>query len=165
MTGIIYMKMDHIFYNHSLEKYREIVERHTNLKINKPTRQFDYVFARSCYYYLCRTFGEMSFAKISKSVKKNHATVMHGLKELPYIIRHDPIKNKLYTRIVNEAKKIHIENKTGKSIERLVNDHNFYLLENDNLKNKLQFIERKYKKLLDENQEMKRVIYMMCDTD
>ena len=62
-------------------------------------------------------------------------------------------------------KKIHIENKTGKTIERLVNDHNFYLLENHNLKNKLQFIERKYKKLLDENQEMKRVIYMMCDTD
>ena len=78
-----------MFYKNKSDLYRSIVEKHTKIKLSKPTRQFDYVFARSCYYYLCRSFGEMSFAKISATVEKNHATVMHSLKELPYIIKHD----------------------------------------------------------------------------
>jgi len=47
MTGTKNIKMDHIFYNKKVEKYREVVERHTGVKINKVTRQFDYVFART----------------------------------------------------------------------------------------------------------------------
>ena len=157
--------MDHIYYNTKVEKYREIVEKHTNLKIDKLTREFDYVFARACYYYLCRKFGEMSFAKIGKSVNKIHATVMHSLRELPYIIKHDIVRNNLYNKIVKEAKKNHIETENGKSIEKLVSDHNFYLLQCEHLKTRLEQLDRKYQKIFKENQEMKRVIYIMADTD
>jgi len=157
--------MDHIFYNRKIEKYKEIVERHTQLKIDKLTRQYDYIFARACYYYLCRKFGEMSFAKIGESVNKNHATVMHSIRELPYIIKHDLVKSKLYNKIIKEAERDYVENKNGKSIEKLVTDHNFYLMQCEHLKSRLEILEKKYKKILDENEEMKRVIYIMADTD
>ena len=40
-----------------------------------------------------------------------------------------------------------------------------YLLENGNLKNYIKRLESKLKKLKDKNKEMKRVIYIMADTD
>ncbi len=165
MTGTKNIKMDHIFYNKQAEKYKEIVERHTNLEINKTTRQFDYVFARSCYYYLCRKFGQMSFAKISETVKKNHATVMHSLKELPYIIKHDSVKSNIYNKIIKEAEKDHIETRNGKTIEQLVTDHNFYLMQCENLKKKLERLNKRYHKIYQENLEMDRIITIMADTD
>ena len=100
MTGTIQIQMAHIFYKSKSDLYKSIVEKHTKLKLSKATRQFDYVFARGCYYYLCRTFGEMSFGKISKTVGKNHATVMHSLKELPYIIKHDKSRNVIFQKII-----------------------------------------------------------------
>jgi hypothetical protein len=157
--------MDHIFYNRKAESYKEIVEKHTRLKINNPTRKIDYVFARGCYYYLCRTFGQMSYAKISETVNKNHATVMHSLKELPYIIKHDNVRKKVYDKIVGEVQKNYFETKTGKTLEQLVVEHNFYLMKCESYKNRLENLENKYRKLLSDNKEMKRVIYIMADTD
>lgn len=157
--------MDHIFYNPKAETFKEIVERQTQLKIDNPTRKLEYVFARGCYYYLCRTYGHMSYAKIAETLNKNHATVMHSLNELPYIIKHDSVRKKTYDKIVGYVQKKHFETKTGKTIEQLVIEHNFYLIKCDSLKKRLQNLERKYKKLYTENKEMKRVIYIMADTD
>tara|TARA_R110000822_G_scaffold298978_1_gene421871 strand:+ start:95 stop:568 length:474 start_codon:yes stop_codon:yes gene_type:complete len=157
--------MAHIFYKSKSDLYKSIVEKHTKLKLSKATRQFDYVFARGCYYYLCRTFGEMSFGKISKTVGKNHATVMHSLKELPYIIKHDKSRNVIFQKIVSEVKEDYFIPKTKKTIDQLVLNHNYYLLENGNLKNHIKRLESKLKKLKDKNKEMKRVIYIMADVD
>ena len=154
-----------MFYKNKSDLYRSIVEKHTKIKLSKPTRQFDYVFARSCYYYLCRSFGEMSFAKISATVEKNHATVMHSLKELPYIIKHDKIRNVIFQKIVSEVKEDYFIPKTKKTLDQLVLNHNYYLLENGNLKNHIKRLESKLKKLKDKNKEMKRVIYIMADVD
>ena len=118
--------MAHIFYKSKSDLYKSIVEKHTKLKLSKATRQFDYVFARGCYYYLCRTFGEMSFGKISKTVGKNHATVMHSLKELPYIIKHDKSRNVIFQKIVSEVKEDYFIPKTKKTIDELVLNHNYY---------------------------------------
>ena len=152
-------------YKNKSDLYRAIVEKHTNLKLSTPTRQFNYVFARSCYYYLCRKFGEMSFAKISATLNKNHATVMHGLKELPYIVKHDSVCNSIFQKIVSEVKKDYFVPKTKKTLDQLVTNHNYYLLENGNLKNDIKRLESKIKKLTNKNKEMKRIIYVMADTD
>ena len=154
-----------MYYKNKSDLYRAIVEKHTNLKLSTPTRQFNYVFARSCYYYLCRKFGLMSFAKISATVNKNHATVMHSLKELPYIIKHDKSRNIIFQKIVSEVKEDYFIPKTKKTIDQLVLNHNYYLLENGNLKNYIERLESKLKKLKDKNKEMKRVIYIMADVD
>ena len=165
ITGINLQKMDHMYYKTKSDLYKSIVEKHTNLELSTPTRQFNYVFARSCYYYLCRSFGEMSFAKISKTVQKNHATVMHSLKELPYIIKHDKSRNIIFQKIVSEVKEDYFIPKTKKTIDQLVLNHNYYLLENGNLKNYIERLESKVKRLKDKNKEMKRIIYVMADSD
>ena len=157
--------MDRMYYKTKADLYKSIVEKHTKLKICKATRQFDFVFARSCYYYLCRNFGEMSFGKISATLNKNHATVMHALKELPYIVKHDKRCNSIFQKIVSEVKKDYFVPKTKKTIEQLVSNHNYYLLENGNLKNYVKRLEKKIKSLKVKNKEMKRVIYIMADVD
>jgi len=165
MNGTKHMKMVPIYYKNKSDLYKSIVEKHTELKLDKITRQFDYVFARGCYYYLCRNFGKMSFGKISKTVKKNHATVMHSLKELPYIIKHDKSRNVIFQKIVSEVKEDYFIPKTKKTIDQLVLNHNYYLLENSNLKNNIKRLESKVKRLKDNNNEMKRIIYIMADVD
>ena len=165
MTGTISTQMDHTFYNKKLRYFKEIVEKILELKIDNKTRKFEYVFARSCYYYLCRSFGEMRFAKISATVEKNHATVMHSLKELPYIIKHDKIRNVIFQKIVSEVKEDYFIPKTKKTLDQLVLNHNYFLLENGNLQNYIKRLESKVKRLKNKNKEMKRIIYIMADTD
>jgi len=165
ITGINLQKMDRMYYKTKSDLYKSIVEKHTNLELSTPTRQFNYVFARSCYYYLCRKFGLMSFAKISATVNKNHATVMHSLKELPYIIKHDRVCNSIFQKIVSEVRKDYFIPKTKKTLDQLVTNHNYYLLENGNLKNIVKKLESKVKRLTNKNKEMKRIIYVMADTD
>lgn len=157
--------MDHIYCNNNSKNFKELVEKHADLKISKDTRKFEYVFARSCYYYLCRTFSKMSYHKISATVNKNHATVMHGLKELPYIIKHDKKCNSLFQKIMSEVKEDYFVPKTQKTIVELVNYHNYYLLENGNLKNYVKKLEKKIERLKQQNNEMKRIIYIMADND
>ena len=55
--------------------------------------------------------------------------------------------------------------KTKKTLDQLVNNHNYYLLENGNLKNYIERLESKLKKLKVKNKEMKRIIYVMANTD
>ena len=55
--------------------------------------------------------------------------------------------------------------KTKKTIDQLVLNHNYYLLENSNLKNNIKRLESKVKRLKDNNNEMKRIIYIMADVD
>ena len=157
--------MDHIYYNKQTEKFKEIVEQTLDVNILDNTRKFENVFARSCYYYLCRNYTDLSYQKISKTVKKNHATVMHGLKELPYIIKHDSRCNKLFNKIVNQIDKRYFENKHKKTVEQLVKDYNYYMLKNNSMQNYIDKLEAKNKKLISENKEMKRVIYIMADVD
>lgn len=154
-----------MYYNKKLQYFKEVVEKVFNIKIDDPTRKFDYVFARSCYYYLCRTYTSLSLQKISKTLNKNHATVMHGLKELPYIIKHDKRCNKIFTKIVNEVDIKHNEAMANKSLDRLVLDHNYYMLKNGELENYVIKLEKKIKKISKANSEMKRIIYIMADND
>ncbi len=39
-----------------LEYFKDIVEKHTELKLKNTNRKFEYIFARACYYYLSRKY-------------------------------------------------------------------------------------------------------------
>ncbi len=133
-----------------MKKIKKIVNKHFNLKINKKTRQFEYVFARACYYKLCRDIAGLSFAKIGESVGKGHATVLHALKELPYMVRHNNINLKKYNSLMSKFD-IKMEEQTHLSVDQIVRDYNFLLLENDSLKLKIS--------------ELEEVIYRLADLD
>tara|TARA_R110002020_G_scaffold141390_1_gene313065 strand:+ start:76 stop:528 length:453 start_codon:yes stop_codon:yes gene_type:complete len=148
-----------------LEYYKDIVEKHTELKLKNPTRKFEYIFARACYYYLCRKYTKCSYQQISKTLNKNHATVIHSLKELPYILKHHKHLQTMFNQILKEADKDYIFESTKMSIDDLVKEYNFLLLKNGELQNKLVNQDKKLKLVRSENKEMKRIIYIMADTD
>ena len=65
-----------------MKSIRNIVEKHFGIDISNKTRKFEYVFARACYYKICRDFGGYQYNKIAKTLNKNHATVLHALKQI-----------------------------------------------------------------------------------
>jgi len=63
-----------------LEKIKEIVENNTKIKLRKKTRKREVVYSRAIYYKLATQHTRESLSSIGASVKKNHATVINGLK-------------------------------------------------------------------------------------
>ena len=72
---------------HNLIKKR--INDFFDIDINKPTRIEKYVEARMIYYWLCYYFTNMNLSRIAKTVKKNHATVLHGIKNFPIFMETD----------------------------------------------------------------------------
>lgn len=134
-----------------MEKYRKIVEQHFSLDISKNTRQFRYVFARACYFYLCRKYTTYSLHEIGKSLGKNHATVMNALKKLEGMIFCRPINTTMYNSLMRKFNPNMEDSKPKITLTELVRDYNCLLLENDQLKNKIQ--------------ELTELIYKLADLD
>ncbi len=71
----------------------------------------------------------------------------------------------MFNQILKEADKDYIFESTKMSIDDLVKEYNFLLLKNGELQNKLVNQDKKLKLVRSENKEMKRIIYIMADTD
>ena len=112
--------------------FRKTVEGEFNLNIDLKSRRFDYVVARSCYYYLCRNLLKMSYYEIGKSVNKGHATAIHALKEFDNILADDKFKSGIYNekfaRILLFAKNSISKKETNLTVDQLVKNYNYYLV-------------------------------------
>ena len=64
------------------ETIKEIVENYFELSISRNTRKRQYVEARAIYFKLCREFTQLSLEQIGKSVNRDHASVLHGVKSI-----------------------------------------------------------------------------------
>ena len=120
-----------------MKKYLTAVNKHFALDIREKTRKYEFVVARACYYKLCRELGGFTYNRIAKSIGKTHATVLYALSELPHIIKHDPnvgLKcQKLFNKYDFLNKKEH-----KKTLNQLLVEYNIMLLENDQLKLKIE---------------------------
>lgn len=58
------------------------------IDIEKPTRKREVVEARYMYYQVCRNW-KMSLSEIGKSVDRDHATILHGLKRFEILCEID----------------------------------------------------------------------------
>ena len=146
-------------------KFQKLVEQHFDLEINKKSRVFKYVFARACYYELCQKYTKNSLAKISSSVNKTHATVINALKELPYMLKSNILFSDQYTKLQLKAEKLIVITKKKMDLNTLVNNYNILLINNDLLKKTVKNLRKRNKKLFINSKEMKRIIYIMADTD
>ena len=63
-----------------LEKIKEAVEIQIDEQLNNKTRKREMVYARAVYFKLCKQHTRASLSRIGKSVEKDHATVLHGIK-------------------------------------------------------------------------------------
>lgn len=69
-----------------LEEIKEVVEQETNEQLDIRNRKREVVYARAVYFKLCKEHTRNSLARIGRSVGKDHATVLHGIKVFDYQI-------------------------------------------------------------------------------
>lgn len=81
------------------EIIRNIVEEYYNLNLSTQTRKAEYVEARGMYYKILRDNTRLPLSKIGKELGKDHATVLHSLRNMIDWIKHDSQVRKDYDTI------------------------------------------------------------------
>ena len=128
--------------NRKLDIIKSVCEETFDIDLTKRTRKREYVAKRCIYFKIARSTSGASFESIGKSVGRNHATVMHSLKEFEYIIKNDPFYHALYIKVRLKCGVI-IKNKFEKQIDK----QEYYLHQNINLKAELKEIVSKWDKI------------------
>ena len=99
-------EMEQLLYKMTIEEVKGIVENYYNFNLSVRSRKREIVFARFIFYKLAYDFCKIrTLSKVGKSVKKDHATVIYGLKEFDNIMPYDKDFEKDYLnlkRICNE---------------------------------------------------------------
>lgn len=74
----------------NLEKIKQFVDRYYGISIDKNTRKDEYIRARTMYYFLSREYTSKGLSDIGCILDKDHATVLHNLKNNHvFYIKHD----------------------------------------------------------------------------
>jgi len=128
----------------NLERYKNLVEDFYGIDLTLKNRQTIYVQARAIYYFLCKEFTGFTIVKIAESLGKNHATVLHSLKEIPYMRKFDAKFNKNFYELYEIAKDLNQEKINELTIEELVLQFNKLQLDYQILKTRLS----KYEQLI-----------------
>jgi hypothetical protein len=72
----------------TLQGIKGMVSRKLQIGIGSPIRQRNYVYGRAIYYKLAKEFTHHTFKDIGQVVKKDHASVIHGMKVFEVIERY-----------------------------------------------------------------------------
>ena len=92
------------------------VQNTFNTFIDVRSRKREVVYMRAIYYKLCKEFTFESLVKIGKTINKDHATVIHGLKVFDNVI--NPTWEKGYYNKYLKLKE-HIENKLHLQVKKV----------------------------------------------
>ena len=65
------------------------------------TRRREYVDARRIAYYILRNVHGFSFQSIAKEFDKNHASVIHGIKDFDFLLKPDKSLHEIYNKSCN----------------------------------------------------------------
>ena len=89
----------------SIDNIKKIIQEESGLKdILKDTRKRNYVDARRIFYHILRNYHYLSLDKIGKiSRNRNHATVLHGLRNVEFLMKVDPSISNLFNRVSNRV--------------------------------------------------------------
>ncbi len=130
-----------------------------NLKEYTKKRKRVYVFGRAILYDILRKHFNMTLSDIAKVFNKNHATVLHSLKQLPFLLKFDQnlafsYNNIMYDWLGNVDNSVDVSDKELKTrIKYLINQNKMLNLEVDELNIKLSNYTGKYHKYLELSQE------------
>ena len=95
---------------------KQIVESYFEISISRNTRKRQYVEARAIYFKLCRIFTQLSLEQIGKSVNRDHASVLHGVRSINTWVQVDKrmnnnmriLKNKIINYQVEKDKTVEL---------------------------------------------------------
>lgn len=94
------------------EQIKEIVEFKFSANLNEKSRSRYLVYTRAVYFKLCRKYTHLTLSAIGKTVGKDHATVLHGIRLYDeQVTRYSPFHKKVYKSIAKKISgKIDMEN-------------------------------------------------------
>ena len=72
------------------EKIKNLVQQVYKIDITRNRRTINYVQARAIYYKLCLDYSPMNLSAIARTMGKNHATLLHSLKQFDVYLRFIP---------------------------------------------------------------------------
>ena len=119
---------------------KRIVDDYYKIDISRVTRRSLYVEARFMYFKLCMEFADKkTLASIGDSIKKDHATVLHGIKSINGHMSYDKDINKKYQDLYNLCSKdAGIKHYAGSMYHSMVNQIRILGEENRDLKQKIK---------------------------
>ena len=129
-----------------VELIKNLVESEFNLQLKRKTRKRDYVEARAIYYMLLREKGRMTVASISSTLDKNHATVLHSIKNLNNWMLYDTNLKSIYDSLEKKVNELILKHpEEFGAVER---EEEFYVLAYNNLEAKHRMLRGRYAFLL-----------------
>jgi len=150
--------------NHNQQTINNIIfiineELGIDLMESSKNRKRIYVFGRALLYTILRKHLKMTLCDISKVFNNNHATVLHSLKQLPFLLKFDTTlatnyNNVMYTWLGNVNNSVNISDQELKTrIKYLINENKMLNLRVNDLNLKLSHYTGKYHKYLELSQE------------
>lgn len=125
---------------HDLIKKR--INEFLDIDIDNQTRKSEYVEARMIYYWLCFYFTNMNLSNIAKTLKKNHATVIHAIRNFPNFMETDKKFKEKFLAIYETIKEDVQKNTKQMSLQELTFRYNQLLLENQKLKQRIKNLQK-----------------------
>lgn len=124
---------------------KKIVDEYYDIDISKKTRRGVYPEARFMYFRLCQDFcQDRTLSSIARSLNKNHATVLHGIKT---IINWSVIDKRIASKYDDLYKKCELKfkvlpNPNSSTFHSFLTEIRMLREENKNLKTKIEKYER-----------------------
>ena len=116
-----------------MERYKNIIERFYNIKLDDKSRFRKFIYARAMYYYICSKHTTYNISEIGRSLNKNHATVLHSIDQFPYMLKFDKKLNEDFFYICELC---NFNNKPKIDLEELLHKYNALVIQYDILKEK-----------------------------
>jgi hypothetical protein len=137
------------------EVLSNIINETFNINISSQSRKREHVQGRMIYYKILRDLG-YGLSYIAKSINKNHATVIHGLKQFQDLWEVEPevrfeynlIRDLFYNLDVQNTEDVLKKSAVFKHLKSLENQNKSLTLEVQALKNSLKKVHR-YNDLID----------------
>lgn len=86
------------------ESIKVLIEQEMEIdNIFKKTRRREYVDSRRILFYILRNNFLLTYFEIGRISKRDHATIIHAIKDFDYIIKADPILNGVYQKALERA--------------------------------------------------------------
>ncbi len=124
--------------NISISQISHAVSKELGLSLSRNTRKREYVYARAIYFKLCREFSHATLSSIGKSVRRDHASVLHGLFVFDVMALHKDTILSSYSKIRN---RLLLENEGDL---KKYNEDNYYKIKYNKLIEDYQELQRKY---------------------
>lgn len=80
---------------------RSIVEEVTKQDIGRICREHEVVLARNIYFHIAKDRTGLPYAEIGRSVNKDHASVIHGIKRVNEWMSYDKTVVSLYDSVID----------------------------------------------------------------